>query len=139
MTDENIYWLEVPVTRKELDDLLREAVFLQTGAAWEALRARANMPSRPYRFAKWLKEKRKARRYPERVLRNGPIMELFENVNNILDEDNDDPIGMVDWWTSPNRFIDPHRKPTPLSALLDGTLTIEQVEAQAAVDSRGMW
>lgn len=150
-----ILWLQVPVTGSELNALMRRANLLGTGTAWEALRERTDLPDKPNGYVKWAREQekieREARKEQEKFTatliassvtavasKSNPQRDLFNQINAILDEDNDDPIGMTDWWSSPNRFIDPVRKPTPLAALLDGTLTIEQIEVEADVNSRGM-
>lgn len=61
--DNEIYWIEVPMTRKEIDTLREQAVLLPSGAAWESLRIHASLPGRPYGFVKWLASKKKAQRH----------------------------------------------------------------------------
>lgn len=62
-----ILWLAVPVTPKELETLRHEAALTSTGYAWEALRHRSDLPSKPYGYVKWAEDQEKQKRETART------------------------------------------------------------------------
>lgn len=63
-----------------------------------------------------------------------PILKMFLEVNDFLEYD-EDPVGTTDWWRTPSRW---YGGIAPLDALINGTLSMEDVEADMDFGSRGM-